>query len=269
MTSANDLNTLLTFNMGCLARDVVLDNISLYMAYNSQVTATLATIPDGLTVNVDGTNYTAPISFTWATNSSHTLSATNAQLSADGHARYPFLSWSDGGAQIHAVTTPLYDTNYTANFAPEFLLDIALAPTNGGNVIPVPAGPWYPRDEVVSLAAFPNPGFDFLSWSGVDSQITNTAQASMSGYRNVTATFQALGPVLIDLGSLTRLADGRIQFSLTAGPGATQVTVWGTTNLSSPGWKVLGTVPLTNGSGEFTDDSAPTVPTRFYRAMVP
>jgi hypothetical protein len=91
----------------------------------------------------------------------------------------------------------------------------------------------------------------------------------MSGYRNVTATFQALGPVLIDLGSLTRLADGRIQFSLTAGPGATQVTVWGTTNLSSPGWKVLGTVPLTNGSGEFTDDSAPTVPTRFYRAMVP
>ena len=269
MTSASDLNTRLMFNMGGLALDVVLDNVSLYMAYNSQVAVTLATIPGGLTVNVDGTNYTAPTSFTWATNSSHTLSAADAQLSADGHARYPFLSWSDGGAQTHSVTTPRFDTNYTANFSTEFLLDITLAPTNGGNVTPAPGGPWHPRDELVSLTANPNPGFNFFSWSGVDSQTTNTAQATMSGYRNVTAAFQAVGPIIIDVQALTRLPDGRVQFGVTASAGITQLTVWGTTTLSPSDWKILGTVPLTNGSGVFIDDTAPTVPIRFYRATAP
>ena len=143
MIGATDLNSRLMFNLGGLARDVVLDNISLYLAYNSQVAVTLATIPGGLTVNVDGTNYTAPASFTWATDSSHTLIAASAQLSADGHARYPFLSWSDDGAQTHTVTAPRFDTNYTAGFSTEFLLDLAVAPTDGGSIGPVPAGPWY------------------------------------------------------------------------------------------------------------------------------
>jgi hypothetical protein len=266
MTSANDLNARLMFNVGALARDIVLENISLTMAYNSQVTATLAGIPGGLTVNVDGTDYTTPTSFTWATNSSHILSAAGAQLSMDGHARYPFLSWSDGGAQTHTVTAPLFDTSYTANFSTEFLLDIARVPVEGGSVTLIPGGPWYPRDELVSLTANPDPGFTFLSWDGVDSQSNNTAQATMSEYRNVTAAFQAVGPIIIDAQSLTRLPDGRIQFGISAGPGATYLTVWGTTTLSPPDWKILGTVPLTGGCGVFIDDPAPTVPTRFYRA---
>ena len=269
MTSASDLNVRLMFNLGGLARDVVLDNVSLYLAYNSQVTVTLATIPGGLTVNVDGANYTAPTNFTWATNSAHTLSLADAQLSADGHARYPFLSWSDGGAQTHVVTTPRFDTNYTANFSTEFLLDVARVPAEGGEVTLVPSGPWYPRNELVSLTANPDPGYTFLSWSGVDSQSNNTAQATMSGYRTVTAVFPVVGPILIDAPSLTQLPDGRIQFGVTAGPGATQLTVWSTTTLSPPDWKILGTVPLTEGRGVFIDELAPTGPTCFYRATVP
>jgi List-Bact-rpt repeat protein len=229
----------------------------------------LATVPGGLTVNVDGTNYAAPSSFTWATNSSHTLSAADAQVSADGHARYPFLSWSDGGAQTQTVTTSLFDTNYTATFTTEFLLDITVSPAGAGNVVPVPGGPWHPRNQSVSLTATPNPGFTFQSWSGVDSQTNNTAQAAMSGYRHVIAAFQSLGPIIIDTGSLTRLPDGRIQFGVTAGAGATQLTVWGTTSLLPPNWQILGTVPLTGGSGVFIDSPAPTLPTRFYRATVP
>ncbi|MCX6922729.1 MAG: carbohydrate binding domain-containing protein, partial [Verrucomicrobia bacterium] len=155
VTGATDLNTRLMFNMGGIARDIVLDNISLYMAYDSQVAVTLQTLPGGLTVNVDGTNYAAPGSFTWVTNSSHTLSAPTAQLSPDGHARYPFLSWSDGGAETHTVTTPRYDTNYTASFSTEFLLDIAVAPTGGGSVTPMPAGPWYPGNQSVSWTSSP------------------------------------------------------------------------------------------------------------------
>ena len=266
MTGATDFNTRLMFNMGGLARDIVLDNISLYLAYHSQVTVTLNTLPGGLTINVDGTNCTAPAKFTWPTNSSHALAAPTAQLSSDGHARYPFLSWSDGGAQTHAVTTPRLDTNYTASFSTEFLLDIAVAPTGGGSFTPVPAGPWYPPNQLVSLTANPNPGFDFLWWSGVDTQSNNTAQAIMSGYRSVTAAFLAVGSIIMDTRSMTRLPDGRIQFGVKAATGAAQLTVWGTTTLSPPDWKILGTVPLTGGSGVFIDDPAPTLPTRFYRA---
>jgi hypothetical protein len=266
MTGATDLNARLMFNLGALARDVVLDNISLYLAYNSQVTVILQTLPGGLTVNVDGTNYSAPASFTWATNSSHTLSAADAQLSADGHARYAFLSWSDGGAQTHTVTTPRLDTNYTASFSTQFRLDLAVAPTGGGSVTPVPAGPWYPPNQLDSLTANPNPGFKFLSWNGVDTQSNDTARVTMSGYRNVTATFQAVGPVIIDTHSVVRLVDGSVQFGVTA-PGAATATVLGSTNLLT--WQVLQTVPVTNGAAVFIDSAATNLPSRFYRVRLP
>jgi len=266
MTGATDLNTRLMFNLGALARDIVLDNISLYLDYRSQVTVTLDTLPGGLTVNVDGTNCTAPARFTWPTNSSHALAAPTAQLSSDGHARYPFLSWSDGGAQAHTVTTPRVDTNYTASFSTEFRLDLAVAPTDGGNVTLVPAGPWYPRNQLVSLTANPNPGFGFTWWSGADTQSNNTAQATITGYREVNATFLPIGFVMIDTRSVTRLTDGSVRFRVAA-PGAANASVFGSTNLLT--WQLLQTVPLTNGFAIFTDNPAAGFPRRFYRARLP
>ncbi|MCX6922948.1 MAG: carbohydrate binding domain-containing protein [Verrucomicrobia bacterium] len=265
MTGATDLNARLMFNMGGLTRDVILDNISLYMAYDSEVDVTLQTLPGSLALNVDGTNYTAPASFIWATNSSHVLSTPIAQLSLDGHARYQFVSWSDGGAESHIVTTPRFNTNYTANFSTEFLLDITVAPTGGGSVTPEPAGPWYPGNQLVSLTANPNPGFEFLWWGGVDAQSDNTAQATMSGYRNVIATFQPVGSVTIDPRSVTRLPDGSVQFEVTA-PSAATVTVLGSTDLST--WELLQTVPVADGTAIFTDSAATNYPSRFYRVRV-
>lgn len=269
MANPTDLGARLMFNMGGLARDIVLDNVSVYMAYPTQVNVTLATVPEGLTVSVDGTNYTAPATLVCATNSSHTLSAPSAQVSADGHTRYPFQSWNDGGAQTHIITTSFYDSSYAASFSRQYRLDTTLVPTNGGTVMALPAGPWYDPNENVSLTATPNPGFVFGSWSGVDTQSTNTAQVSMSAYRNATALFQPLGPVAIDTSTLTRLPDGRIQFSITAGAGATQVTVWASTLISPPSWQPLATVPLSSGRGVFTEDSPSSTPTRFYRVTAP
>lgn len=269
MTSATDLNSRLMFNMGGLARDIVLDNVSVYMAYPSQVNVTLATLPEGLTVSVDSNNYTAPASLTCATNSSHTLSAPTTQLSADGHIRYPFLSWSDSGAQTHNITTSLFDATYIASFSTQYLLDTTVTPTSAGSVTVLPGGPWYAPNQTVSLTANPNSGFVFVSWSGVDSQSNNTAQAVMGAYRNVMAVFQPLGPIAIDASSLMRLPDGRIRFAITAGPAATQVTVWSTTLLSAPVWTPLATIPLTAGKGVFTENAASTAPNRFYRVTAP
>jgi len=269
MANATDLGAQLIFSMGGLARDIVLTNVSVYMAYPSQVTVTLATLPEGLTISLDGTNHTAPASLICATNSSHTLSAPTTQLSPDGHIRYPFQAWSDSGAQTHTITTSYFDADYIASFSTQYLLDTAVAPTNAGSVSALPGGPWYAPNQTVSLTANPNPGFVLGSWSGVDSQSNNTALALMNGYRSVTAVFLPLGPVAIDTSSITRLPDGRIQFAITAGTGATQVTVWGSTLLSAPAWTALATVPLTGARGLFTEDTAATTPTRFYRVTAP
>ena len=77
---------------------------------------TVATAPGGLTVTVDGTNYTAPVTFDWPAGSLHSLAAPSPQLAGDGHSRSSFAAWSDGGAQSHSVTGPASDATNTASF---------------------------------------------------------------------------------------------------------------------------------------------------------
>jgi hypothetical protein len=78
--------------------------------------------------------------------------------------------------------------------------------------------------------------------------------------------FSIVDPPAITAGSVVRLPDGRVQFSLTA-PGATTSTVLASTNLST--WEVLQVSPVTNGAAVFTDDTSTNHPARFYRLRVP
>ena len=90
---------------------------------------------------------------------------------------------------------------------------------------------------------------------------TNTAVFDTSD-----ASFSIIDAPTIIASSVTRLPDGRVQFGLTA-PGAAQVTVLGSTNLST--WQDLQPVPVANGSAVFTDDTATNYPARYYRLRVP
>ncbi len=238
----------------------------------SNLTAvTVATVPSGLTVTVDGTNYTAPARFNWLPASSHTLDTPTPQVAVGGHSRSIFASWSDGGERNHTITVPFSALTVTAQFTVNYLLDIATTPADGGSVATDPSGPWYNPGQLVSLTANPNTDYLFYSWQGVDSQTNNSAQVTLNGYRTVQATFLPVtGIPLINASSLARLPDGRVQFSFTAGAGiVTQATVWATATLSPPIWQALGTVPLSGGTGIFTDDPAPTAPNRFYRVTLP
>ena len=93
----------------------------------------------------------------------------------------------------------------------------------------------------------------------------------MNGYNAVQAMFIPVSGVpLINASSFALLPGGSVQFNLTAGAGlATNATVWGATTLSPPDWQILGTVPLTSGSGAFTDNVATNYPARFYRVSLP
>jgi len=154
------------------------------------VAVTITTLPAGLTVSVDGTNYVAPANFNWLIDSSHTLIAASPQTAPDGHIRNLFTSWNDGGPQIKVISVPPSPTNYTATFSTQYLLNVTVTPAGAGTVTNTPAGTWYNAGQLVSLTAKTNAGYRFLFWTGVlDSQTSNTSQVTMSGYRNLAATY--------------------------------------------------------------------------------
>ena len=257
-----------TMKIRSTANSALYDFSEPFSMITNLTSVTIATVPTGLAVTVDGTNYTSPAVFNWLPNSSYTVATASPQVAGDGHSRYLFASWSDGGAQSHSITAPFSTTNYTANFSTQYLLDLTNTPSDGGTIAPSPAGPWYDAGQLVALAANTNLDYWFYNWTGVDNQSGNTAQVTMNSYRSVMASFMpaAIPQLVITPQSITRLPDGRIQFGLTA-PDATQATVLISTNLTV--WEDLQTVTLTNGSTVFTDDTATNCPVRYYRLRVP
>ncbi len=153
------------------------------------VTVSVATVPTGLTVSVDGTNYTAPANFNWLPGTAHTLAAISPQPAPDGHSRSIFSTWSNGGAQINQITVPSSATNYTATFSTQYLLETSIIPTGSGTVSNYPAGPWYDPGQLVLLSAWTNSGYRFNYWQGVDTASSNTAQITINAYRLAQANF--------------------------------------------------------------------------------
>jgi arylsulfate sulfotransferase len=107
-------------------------------------------------------------------------------------------------------------------------------------------------------------GFDLVPGADYSIRITSTADSGLSAQS--AASFSIIDPPAITSGSPTRLPDGRVQFAI-AVPGATQVSVLGSTNLSR--WQLLQTLPLSNGNAVFTDNTATNLPALFYRLRVP
>jgi hypothetical protein len=150
---------------------------------------TVDTTLGGLTVTVDGTNYTAPATFTWEAGSSHNLDTPSPQLSGDGHSRFSFATWSDGGNQSDTIFMPASDTTNTASFTTQYRLDTAVTPAGAGTITNNPLGPWYDAGQLVSLTAVTNTSYRVGFWQGADSATNNHAQVTMNGYRLVQAAY--------------------------------------------------------------------------------
>ena len=78
------------------------------------VQITLATSPVPLQLRLDGQPVTAPTTFTGVVGIVRTIGATTPQ--ASGGTSYEFVSWSDGGAASHNISTPAANTTYTATY---------------------------------------------------------------------------------------------------------------------------------------------------------
>jgi regulation of enolase protein 1 (concanavalin A-like superfamily) len=80
-----------------------------------KATITVTSNPVGLTVTVDGTPRVTPYSFVGVAGLSRPLGLVSPQ-NLNGQT-YTFASWSNGGAQNHAISTPAANTTYTASFS--------------------------------------------------------------------------------------------------------------------------------------------------------
>ncbi len=84
------------------------------------VQITIASDPERLDcINVDGTNYTTPQTFTWTISETHALEALSQVLGPAG-TRYVFTSWSDGEAQTHNYTVPSSSGTVVANYKTQY-----------------------------------------------------------------------------------------------------------------------------------------------------
>ncbi|MBX3604573.1 MAG: PQQ-dependent sugar dehydrogenase [Piscinibacter sp.] len=75
------------------------------------VQVTLATVPPGLALSLDG--QPAPASFTGVVGIERDLVAADQNFNGR---RYQFASWSDGMSATHTISTPAANTTYTATF---------------------------------------------------------------------------------------------------------------------------------------------------------
>lgn len=79
-----------------------------------KVSLTLATVPAGLQVTLDGQPRSTPLTVTSVVGITRAIGAVTPQTS--GATTYAFASWLDGGAATHNVNTPTSNTTYTATF---------------------------------------------------------------------------------------------------------------------------------------------------------
>ena len=140
----------------------------------------------GLQFIADGTTYTAPHTFSWPLNSSHSLSVPpDPQFTnpPDG-ATYEFATWNDGGARAHNITVgggsglltspsnkPAV-TVYEANFIRLWPFGSSVTPAGTGTVTVAPApqsifnGSFFVDRQLITLTATPNAGENFFGWFG-------------------------------------------------------------------------------------------------------
>jgi hypothetical protein len=77
-------------------------------------TVSLATVPSGLQIKLDGQPLTTPQSFVGVAGVTRNLDAVSPQ-NING-TTWTFVSWSDGGAAAHNIATPATVTTYTATY---------------------------------------------------------------------------------------------------------------------------------------------------------
>jgi uncharacterized repeat protein (TIGR02543 family) len=135
------------------------------------------------------------------------------QLTAVADAGWTFANWSGsltGSDNPGSITIDANETvtaNYTQN---EYTLTVNVV--GNGSVAKDPSQATYHYDDVVDLNANPDPGWQFVSWSGDLTGSTNPDSITIDGNKSVTATFEV--PTALEYTvTITVIGNGEVQIS--------------------------------------------------------
>ncbi len=132
-----------------------------------------------------------------------------------------------------------------------------------GQVALLPPKYRYYISETANLIPIPDPGQDFIGWSGDATGAQNPLLVSMAQSRVITANFTKRPSLRADT-PLEGFVDGGFRLTLT-GEFGTNYAILGSTNLAD--WTLVGTVANTYGTAQITDPAATNLFRRFYRAL--
>ena len=177
---------------------------------------TVDTSPSGREVLVDGSPFTAPYMLQCDMGTVHSIGVSSPQ--AVGGTRYPFLSWSDAGAQTHSVVCDANAT-YVASFSTEYEVTVTTLPAGlqlevDSVAYTAPHAFWCASSSTHTLHA-PSPQgagptqYVFASWSDSGSQSHSivcgapaTFEARFTGLYEVTIDTRPTG-LLVQVSAAT------------------------------------------------------------------
>ena len=201
--------------------------------------------PNGIQVVADGQSYATPVDFQWTPNSNHILTFPPTVSLGPGR-QSAFMGWSDGDTHNPRTVTAVNGETFTPVFATQDLVTTSVNPPGSGQI--TPSG-WRAEGSQLQIAATPNGGYAFVSFTGGIQAATSPQTITLTGPLSVTANFAAATPHLAF--TATVIADGdpnSVQLSLglnNTGSGAiTGLTL------------TLTQAPLT-GSDSITDATPP------------
>jgi hypothetical protein len=134
-------------------------------------------------VKVDGVNINTPRTFVWEVGTVHSLEALSSSTTGAGT---KWISWSDGGEQVHNYTAPSAPANVTAIFKASYYLTVI----DGGHGTASGEG-WYDAGSTASFSITPKtvPGqtgtqYVFTAWAGSGAGSYSGPQMSSSVVMN-------------------------------------------------------------------------------------
>jgi len=179
-------------------------------------------------------NFSSFYDSTWTVGSQHTLNIDSLEYPFSINSRYSFDSWSDGGAQSHAINLPASSTSYIATVTPEF------APADNwqfglpcgaaaASISPSSGDGFYPTGQVLTFDQTPATGWTFAGWSYDLTGLTSPQNLTITDEVLVFANYNTIStPISMISLSPPSAAAGGGNFTLTiTGTGFTSGTqVW-------------------------------------------
>lgn len=182
-----------------------------------KVRITIATIPAGLPVTIDGLKVNTPLPVDWEVGSMHQMKA-DAKFTPQTGARLLFAKWSQATVDAFTFTTPANPTSVTAQYAVQYALKAIPNDAKLGlvNLTPKSSDDFYNANSIAQLAAAPAVGACFMRWTGLLPTAGPTVQVGVNAPATITAQFQAGTIALLPISNLVNKNGGALTLQVNA-----------------------------------------------------